>query len=470
MTPVEEPDAGAAPSPRSAVGSAGGARPVAPFTRLAHTHALMIAGDTLIALALAGSLFFSVSPDAARGQVALYLLLTMAPFAFVAPLVGPAIDRRRGGRRAMVTISALGRAGLCIFMADTLTSLLLFPQAFAVLVLGKGYSVAKSALVPALVRDERELVEANSKLVLISSITGFAVAGPGALILQLAGAPWVLLVAAGFFVAASLSSLKIPRVVVAPEPPDPVERAELRSAGILLAASAMAVLRGTVGFFTFLVAFSLRGGAAPIWWYGVVLGAFGVGAFCGAAVAPRLRRLVREEHLLMGALATVALLAVAWWQVGGRLSAVLLGATVGAAASAGKLSFDAVVQRDAPDANQGRSFARFETRFQLSWVIGAFIPVIVTIPLWVGFIAIAAVTGAAFVSYLTGLAAAHRHPVAHMERRRQSRLARAQARAGERVKRVAADRARRLRELWHHEEHVPPRARRAPEERTPPEG
>ena len=41
-----------------------------------------------------------------------------------------------------------------------------------------------------------------------------------------------------------------------------------------------------------------------------------------------------------------------------------------------KLAFDSLVQRDAPDANRGRSFARFETRFQLVWVIGALLPLL----------------------------------------------------------------------------------------------
>ena len=43
----------------------------APFARLARTQAFVVAGDTLTALALAGSLFFAISPDAARSKVAL---------------------------------------------------------------------------------------------------------------------------------------------------------------------------------------------------------------------------------------------------------------------------------------------------------------------------------------------------------------------------------------------------------------
>src|SRR5206468_1079419 len=70
-----------------------------PLARLAQTHVLAVAGDTMVTIALAGSLFFSVDPNAAKGRVALYLALTMAPFAVVAPLLGPILDRSRAGRR-----------------------------------------------------------------------------------------------------------------------------------------------------------------------------------------------------------------------------------------------------------------------------------------------------------------------------------------------------------------------------------
>ena len=59
-----------------------------------------------------------------------------------------------------------------------------------------------------------------------------------------------------------------------------------------------------------------------------------------------------------------------------------------------KQAFDSIVQRDAPDANRGRSFARFETRFQLVWVIGALIPIVVPIPAELGFVLIVAAVAA----------------------------------------------------------------------------
>lgn len=371
------------------------------FSRLARAHALSTAGDTLVAIALAGSLFFSISPDAARTRVALYLVLTMAPFAVVAPLIGPWIDRKAGGRRDMVVLSAAARATLCLLMADDIDSVLLFPEAFTMLVLAKGYQVARASLVPGLVRDESQLVDANSKLVLISGVVGFAAAVPGVALLQL-GPAWVLALATVVFAAGTLSAYRIPRTRVAVARPGAMERAELRGAGILLAASAMAVLRAVVGFLAFLVAFALRADDAPAWWFGVVVAASAIGALVGAGAAPRLRRAVPEERILLGCLMLTAAAAGAMLWIGGRVSAAVLAGVVGLSASAGKLCFDSIVQRDAPDANQGASFARFEARFQLVWVAGAFLPVILPIPLPVGFGSIAVLTAVAAFLYATG--------------------------------------------------------------------
>src|SRR3954471_24067277 len=103
------------PAPRG-VEQARGAFVLSPFTRLARTHALLAAGDALVAFALAKSVFFSASPDESKFKVALYLLLTMAPFAVVAPLIGPVIDRIAGGRRFMLLMSAAVRTLLAFAM------------------------------------------------------------------------------------------------------------------------------------------------------------------------------------------------------------------------------------------------------------------------------------------------------------------------------------------------------------------
>jgi len=374
--------------------------------RLARTHIFGVAGDTLVTVALAGSLFFSVDPTAARGNVALYLALTIAPFAIVAPLIGPAIDRAAGGRRLMMVVAATVRGLIALLMVRHLDSLWLYPEAFAVLVSGKAYHVAKSAIVPTLVQRETELVEANSKLVLLGGIAG-ALAFPPGVGLRFLHDGMPLVLASAAFLVSGLAAWRLPSTAVAIKPADDLERAELRSASVLLAASAMALLRAIVGFLTFLIVFWLRSEDAPIAWFGVVGIAAVVGNLSGAISAPLLRRVVREELLLGGVMVLTAVVAFASAAGPSRLSAAALALTVGASTSLGKLSFDAIVQRNAPDANQGRSFAKFETRFQLAWVVAALIPVLFfeVLPIWLGFLILAIASSVGSFFFLGGLRA-----------------------------------------------------------------
>jgi Major Facilitator Superfamily len=404
---------------------------VTPFTRLARTHAATVAGDTLITLALADSLFLSIDPDAARSRVALYLALTMAPFAVVAPLIGPTLDRVRGGRRLMVIAANALRAVLAILMVRDIESLLLFPEAFAVLVLSKSYHVAKSAIVPTVVRSDDELVEANSKLSFLSGVVTFAAAIPAGIAATIAGSEGVLVLATLACGVAAVLGLRIPATQIAADNTSQTERNELRGGGIVLAASAMGLLRGIVGFLAFLIAFWLRGSDAAAWEFGLVLAASGIGSLLGALVAPALRRAeVPEERIVQIVLGITAAAAVLAAWSGGLAAAAGLAACVGVSASIAKLAFDSVVQRDAPDANRGRSFAKFETRFQLTWVVGAFIPVIVTIPVRAGFLVVAVCAGFALFSYLAGLRALSRGQLPAQ-------------RANPLVRRVAAEVARR---------------------------
>jgi hypothetical protein len=383
-----------------------------PFSRLAIAHCLGVAGDTLVTMALAGSLFFSISPSAARGRVAAYLLLTMAPFAVVAPVLGPALDRSRGGRRTMLILAGVSRALVCVSMSGHLDSAWVFPEAFALLVLSKTQMVTKSALVPSTVANDEELVEANSRLAVLSAITGFVTALPGVAVLKIGflGGPWVLRVAAVAFVAGAVASTRIVRPPHAKAPIEQAEeeKAELHAATVRLSATAMAVLRAVVGFMTFLVAFHFRQTDAAAWQYGVVLATSVAGNFLGAAMAPWLRRRLLEERILLGSLAAVTVVAFFAGRTRGVGAIAVLAGVIGVAAAAGKLAFDSIVQRDAPDAVRGRTFARFETRFQLVWVLGAALPVIVTISAGTGMDLIAAAAAIAFTSYVGALAAAHR--------------------------------------------------------------
>lgn len=409
-----------------------------PFTWLARTHLLSAAGDALIAIALAGSLFFNLDPAAARPRVALYLVVTMAPFAVVGPLIGPLVDRSRGGRRGMIIGAGIARAVLALLMVRHLDSLLLFPEAFGALVAGKTYHVAKSAVVPGLVREERDLVEANSKLMLLSGLGGALAAGPG-LLLSLASSRWVLVLASVVFVLMTFPATRLPRTVVAlrpgqlappqppahaqspppqahppygspqppPQPPrSPPPRTSTRRGGMLLAGSAMGVVRAMTGFTLFLIAFWLRTDDAAAWWFGFMFTASAVGQLIGAVTAPWLRRRIREEVLLAGTLVLAA--AVSFYVVTApdRGSVLVLAAVIGLMSALGKLCFDAIVQRDEVPADRGRTFARFETRFQLMWVVGALVPVAAPsgiLPLRAGVTLLGIAATAAVVLYAGGL-------------------------------------------------------------------
>jgi hypothetical protein len=256
---------------------------------------------------------------------------------------------------------------------------------------------------------------------------------------------------------------------VADEPADEVERAELRGAGIRLAGSAMGLLRGIIGFLTFLIAFTLRGtqetpyvvefgshvgGAtrealgvvsttistgSPTWYFGVAAAMAGLGAPIGALITPRLRRTVAEERIIVGALVLAVLVGVTAALIGGLVGAAMMAFVIAISGSSGKLAFDSIVQRDAPDANRGRSFARFEARFQIIWVIGAAIPVIVPIPGRIGYLLIAVAAAFAAASYILGYRFLEAHGRLRPRRTTERLKAEASRHAG-RVRRSARSR------------------------------
>ncbi len=349
---------------------------ISAFTRLARVQAISAAGDGCLALALATSLFLGLNPTAARPKVLLFLVISFVPFLVVAPLIGPFIDRMAGGRRLVMQAVALARAAVMLLMAFHLDDVLLYPIAFAALVLQKTQSISKSALVPSVVRHESDLVEANSKLGLIAGIFGFigaAIAGVAKLLFGVEGA---LITGSMLFVGAFFVASRLPGEVLAAKRATLEERVELTSAPITLAASAMALLRASVGFCFFLLAFWLRTKEAGTALVGIAIGMVTVGVMIGNAIAPTIRRRTSEEPMFIGALGLTAIAGLSAALFGGVASAILLALVVNFSAALARLAFDSIVQRDAPDANQGRAFAQFETKFQLAWVLGGVLPVL----------------------------------------------------------------------------------------------
>lgn len=379
-----------------------------PFARLVATHAASVCGDACVAASLAGSLFFAQPSDSARGDILLYLLLTLAPFAIVAPIMGPALDRIRGGRRIMVFVSAIVRSLLCLAMAQFIIEpspegLLIYPLAFGILVFQKTYAVARSALVPALVEDDAELVRANSRLAVISFIASMVGGGPAFVLQAIFDARISLILAMFVFAAAAVLSLKIPRTsIVQDDAERELENEEIHQPSILLAGSAMAVGRGAVGFIVLFAAFQFKDDTFGL---GVFTVAYGIGALGGNLVAPLLRERVREETILAASMLTTAMLVLIGAILGGIPGIGISGLAVAVGAAAGRLGFDSLLQRDGPDAARGRAFARFETRFQVAWVCGALVALIPATE-QAGLFVLAGVLIFAGVSYFAALRAA----------------------------------------------------------------
>ncbi len=125
------------------------------LTRLIYLHAANAAGDAAVAISLATTVFFAGATSEARGQVALFLGLTMLPFAIVAPLIGPFLDKFSHGRRWAIGATFAIRAFLCWVLAGAVAddSALLYPAALGVLVASKAYGVTRAAAVPRLLPD-----------------------------------------------------------------------------------------------------------------------------------------------------------------------------------------------------------------------------------------------------------------------------------------------------------------------------
>ena len=382
------------------------------FQRMVIPHALMGAGEATMAVALAGSSFISVTPDAARSKVLLFLTISMAPFAVVAPLIGPVIDRMRGGRRLVVQIAAAGRAIVTLLMIRHLDSVLLFPEVFAALVLAKTYTVSKAALVPSVVGSDQELVEANSKLgIIYKGVSVFHSATPsaagsllhGGVVEQVSGPKATLCLTMVIFAAAFFAATRLPREAIADHSQSTEAMEELSTVAVRLASSGMAILRASVGFLFFQLLFYVRRHDASIGWVGAGLAASSVATMLGNAVGPRLRRQLREELMLIGALILAAVAGLSTALAAGLFTSVVLMAAVNGSAAVGKLAFDSIVQRDAPEANQGQAFAQFETKFQLAWVGAGIVPVLLSITLPISFLVVGVLAAFAAVTYLVSM-------------------------------------------------------------------
>ena len=361
-------------------------------------HFGSIAGDTLVAIALADSIFFDPPVGEAEVKVAGYLALTMAPLAVAGPLLVPLLDRA-GPRRVISFGAAVGRAVVCLVAAPSFDSLLLFPTAFVLLVLSKVHAITKNGLAVAYAGPHEGLVRANARLGRIAAGGALLAIGPGLLVLQVGDSPSVLYLAAVVYGAAALLNLRLPHRRIKGG------NAEVTRTGAIAQLTAPAIgaagLRAASGFLLFALAFALRRGGEPTWWFAVLAGSATAGGFLGDVIAPRLPANVREEAVVIGCLIGAGIGATFSFFAFELPVLVLFAVVVGASSELGRLAFQTLMQRLAPGGAHGRVFVRYEVVFQLAWVGGALIPAMVPIDLRTGFLILAALYLVTVIGYLT---------------------------------------------------------------------
>lgn len=360
------------------------------LSRLIELHAFNAAGDAAVAISLAGTLFFQVPTGEARGQVALFLGLTMLPFAIVAPLIGPFLDRFSHGRRWAVGATMAIRCFLCWVLATAVVteSGWLFPAALGCLVASKAYGVTRAAAVPRLLPPDLTLVKANAR-VSLAGVVGAGISAPLAILASTFGPEWSLRYGFVVFVLATIWAIRLPEKVDASHGEGEMvltgstedgrtgRRPRTRIPGaVAFALRANCGPRWLSGFLTMFMAFLLRDNPIGEWrpevLLGLVIGAAGLGNTLGITIGSLLRRINPAVTVALALLAdaVVATLAAVFY---GLVTLVLLGLTAGLAQALAKLSLDSTIQRDIPSRIQASAFARSDTTLQLAWVIGGFV-------------------------------------------------------------------------------------------------
>ena len=345
--------------------------PVA-FRRLAVVQAFHGVGDAMVAVALANTLFFNVPIGEARDKVGLYLVLTMTPFAVLSPLVGPWLDRRRGAYRLGILVSGIGRAALALVLASRTNHLSLYPLAFGLLVFSRVHGISRSAIVPDALADEKPLIWGNAWLAVISVLGAAVGAGIAAGVQHVLSTKVSLWIASAVFVALVPIAFGLPK----PEGHENQKKVSgdyrvLLSSRLIAGGVVMGALRASVGFVTFFLAFILRSHGEGTRGFAAAIAAAGVGGLIGSVLAPALRKVLHEPVLLMTCLLAMTAAAFYGSHAFSLHTAAFVAGVVGLGSSAGRLAFDSLVQRDAPEQIRGRTFARYETIFQLCWVAGA---------------------------------------------------------------------------------------------------
>ncbi len=369
--------------------------------RLTLAHALDDLADGLINISLLGSLFFSVSLEASRDRILLYLVLTVAPLAVVVPAIGPLLERTVGGYRATLVGSQLVRAATALLLAGSLQSPAFYPLVFVVLLSRKGYALARTALLPHLVVESDQLADASGHLSRVGTVAGGLGTALGGAALAIFGAEVVPLLAVPVFIAAAIAAHRIQvgnddgshdttalRTTVRPGVPLSVRRAGIAVCG----------LRASAGALTYLLAFAIKRGGVDRWVFVVALAAAGIGSYLGTLITGALHRRLGSDQVVALVLLVPGVVTLFSVLAAGDLGIVAVAFSIGLGSSVATRTMDALYAQ-VPDIARGRAISGNELRFQLSNVTGAVLAVMLTPSPKVGFFVVATVLLVSGVSY-----------------------------------------------------------------------
>ena len=337
--------------------------------RLALTHAVDDFADAMINLSLVGSLFLAVSIDASRSRILLYLLLTAAPLAVAAPVLGPMLDRSRLGFRVAIAGSQVARAAVALAMIGFLLSVALYPLAFTVLICRKVYGLAKTALLAQMSDNRDEFLRADSHITRTGTLAGGLGVIVGGVLLAHGSAEAMLLVAAPLFLLAALISRGLPtpksELIVGSAP----RLNELVPTKVWRATIAVTAVRAAAGALTYLLAFAIKGGGDR-WIFAAGLLIAGVGALVATFVAPRLHRRLEPDGVLVLTLLVPGVVTAISVTTIGNVGVLAIAFAIGLGNGVASRSI-AVLQSTVATLAQARVIAHSELLFQLAGIVGA---------------------------------------------------------------------------------------------------
>ncbi len=399
--------------------------------------------DAAMAVALANTLFFAAATGESKANVALYLMLTIAPFALIAPLIGPLLDRLQHGRRIAMAATFGARVVLALLIMSNTNwnpdtqqlhydPWVLYPCALGLLVLSKSFGVLKSAVTPRVVPPSIDLPRVNSRLTMWGLVAGTIIGGAVAALFELLLAKalpfhipgamaWLAVIAAyGAYLCMRIPSWvevtegEIPTTLTYHG--EPATRAPENDAtgstpgsrakeGAKALAAKMrqplgrkvvtglwgnATIRILTGFLTLYIAFYAKSQqtGSSAWMQLALLGmvgaAAGVGNAIGTGIGTRMELKNPPQIIVWSTVA--CFVGAVLTAIFGNIALATVAAFIASGTSAiGKVCLDSSIQTDLPDESRASAFGRSETVLQLSWVFGASLGVLLPTTLWIGF-------------------------------------------------------------------------------------